>query len=610
LITFFIFFGSVVMVFKSLHHSLNRQFDAFVQDRSGAVAYLTAILALIMVGLIGLAVDYGSAVVQKGKLDAAAQAAATSGANAARNLLQLNMTQNSQFDAVALAEGQRVANEAFDGQLGLPSQLSVGTKYVTLARVGNTISAQIDYDAVYTTVFSQLFGVSGMDIKGTASIIVGMLDNPPSSKLLEEVWDQANAPAAMRTIVDPVYRDWTIQDGMPRVGPTGDSRAGRMALGIGSGYNNSIAKKVYMPAGYYELRYWYKSSVVYPEYDPAFICDATAPSGVDWAVSGRYTEYTGSTIRNGSPQSARIGVYMHPVKQDPRLAIAPPITSQLTNRIDTCAYAGRWIQRSIGLHVTDSGYFWLAFAGDAPGASDKRGAWIGQVKLCIASCGEPAVNNYPYARGAIIMNETFNSPLVANGTPFSLATSPIPAAALYKQSPANLFEVVSNPPEITVSNNAPVDDGQHIVFRKSQSLYRRVLLTPGIYAMNFKVRGDNRSSACPIVRMDRNMIFGVGPGCSGAGIPGSVWVDRTWCISVYSTHFVKVGVQVWINRTNGEMRFDSFRLLAGDNYARFPDGNIPGFCSGTAPAFMFGEENVSGAMVMLDRVNVQPPIYQ
>ncbi len=590
--------------------ALQRRLAAFGRDQRGAVAYLTAMLVVVMVGLTGLAVDYGSAVVQKGRLDAAAQAAATSGANAARNLLQLNMTQNTQFDAIALAEGERVATEAFIGQLGRSSNLTVNSRYVVISRVGNTISAQIDYDADFQPTFSQMFGMDSMMVKGSGSIIVGLLDNPPSSKLVEEVWDVATASAATRTIIDPVYRDWSIQDGMPKVGPTNDSRAGRMAMGVGGGYNNSIAKKVYMPAGFYELRYWYKSAVIYPAYDPAFICDSPGPDNVDWAMSDKYTEYTGSAVRTGSPQSARLAVFLHPVKQDPRLATAPPPTAQFTNRIDTCAYAGRWIQRSIGLQITDSGYFWLAFVGDALATSDKRGGWIGTVKLCIASCGEPAVNNYPYARGEVLMNETFNSPIVANETPFNMAASPFLAAARYRESPSTQFESNIHSPGITVSNSAPLDDGQHIVLRRNQELYRRVLLSPGIYALTFRLRGDNVSSGCAIIRPERSMLIGTMPGCAGAGIPSSTWHSWTWCISVYSTHFVKMGPTIWINKTGGEMRLDSFRLMAGDAYYKYTNGNIPGFCQGTAPMWLYGRENISGSFVNLDRVNVQPPAYQ
>jgi len=132
----------------------------FAREPRGAVAIISAFLAVVMVGLTGLAIDFGLGVMQRSKLDIAAQAAATSGANAARNLLQLNMSQNTQFDAPALAEGERVAYEVFDGQLGVASRLNVTTKYVVMARVGNTVSAQFDFEATYVPYFAQMFNIN------------------------------------------------------------------------------------------------------------------------------------------------------------------------------------------------------------------------------------------------------------------------------------------------------------------------------------------------------------------------------------------------------------------------------------------------------------------
>jgi Flp pilus assembly protein TadG len=322
---------------SSFFFSFSAKLCAFRNDRGGAIAYLTAFLSLALVGLTGLAIDFGLMVSQRSKLDVAAQAAVNSAANAARNMLQLNMTQNSSFDAPALAEGERVAQESFDGQLGQTTGLNVTTKYVVMSRVGNTISAQLDYEAIATPYFAQMFNVNEFTLKGKASIIIGLVDNPPSSKLIEEGWQDAGVAASTFAVTTPSYRDWAIQGPPVTIGPSGDARAGASGALLGGG-NNVLVKKVYMPAGAYELRYWYKSSVIYPEYQPVYICNAMGIDSVDWAISDKYREYNSSTVKSNSPRSAQLGVFLHPVKEDPRLALAPPPIANYVNRIDTCVY--------------------------------------------------------------------------------------------------------------------------------------------------------------------------------------------------------------------------------------------------------------------------------
>ncbi len=512
----------------------------FRDDRRGAVAYLTAVLSLVMIGLTGLAIDYGMAVVQKSKLDAAAQAAAAAGVNAARNLLQLNLTQNSQFDAQALAEGERVANEAFDGQLGATSRLAVSTKYVAIGRVGNTVSAQIDYEAQHTTLFSQVFGVTDMNLKGSGSIIMGLVDNPPSSRVIDEVWAEPAAPRTTTTIMDASYRDWRIQDGPPKLGPTDDPRAGNMAMLVGGGGNNSISKKVYLPAGVYELRYWYKSAVIYPEYQPAFICDGMNAANLNYWSSDRFREYSSSTIVSGSPQSARLGVFLHPVKSDPRLAISPPTAVDFQNRVETCLYAGYWIERSTSIEVTRAGYYWLSFVGDAPAGSQKKGGWIGRVKLCIASCGEPDVRNFPYATNDLLMEETFNSPIVANRTPFNMRTSPFKAAAKYEVLPSTAWESDSPVPSL-VSNEAPLVSGQHLIFKDRQTFRRKMFLPPGRYFVEFSTRGNGGGQFCSMVRSERQPGPTDGMWICRTGNATSSWVTHKYCMNVISTNFAYVG---------------------------------------------------------------------
>ena len=589
----------------------------FWTDRGGAISYLTAVLSAVIMSLVGLAADYGIAIVQKGRLDAAAQAAAISGANAARNLLQANMTQNSNFDSVALSEGEDVASRAFDGQLGSTgSNLSIAAKYVTVNRVGNTVSAEVTYTGMYSPYFAGFLGASDFKVSGRGSIIIGLVDNPPSSKLVEEVWESDNVPTyTSKAVTDVNYRDWKIQGGPIAIKPTWESKAGDYSMSIGDGANNSIAKKVYMPAGAYELRYWYRSAVIYPEYQPAYICHPRLDN-IAWANSDGYREYSSAPIKRGNPFAAQVAVFLHPVKQDPQLAVAPPATNNFVNRIDTCSYSGRWIERSIMIDVTNSGYFWLAFAAESPQGSDKRGGWIGRVKLCIASCGDPPVNNFPYAPDTVIFTDSFSSS-AANRTAFNLRSGTFPASALYEMNPSELWSVQSSggssavsPNAVLVSNERPLIDGTHLLFTGSVRFARRVLMLPGRYTFRYWTLGDGESGVCAIAGIER----------SGNGFAVSTCPDRrvaaTWawyspCFTVFATSFIDVGMFTFPKANNPSLRLDKVNVLAGyPNYRYQFAQSTPSFCNVNFQVGVPWIDQMGGDILPLDRVTVTPPLWQ
>jgi Putative Flp pilus-assembly TadE/G-like len=607
------------MFFNRANHSffrrLSTQLSLFSADQSGAISYLTAMLVVVMVGLTALAADYGMAVVQKGRLDAAAQAAALSGANAARNLLQLNMTQNPNFDNVALQEGETVAQNAFDGQFGASDRINLASKFVVVARVGNTLSAQVDYTSYYLPIFANMFGVNELKLTGRGSIIMGMVDNPPSSALIEEVWERPTAPRISKTITDPDYRDWKIQGGNIKIDPTGDPRAGDFGMLIGSGNNNSIAKKIYMPAGAYELRYWYESAVIYPEYQPAYICDPR-PEQVNWATSHKFREWSSSTIVTGSPFSATVSVYLHPVKDDPQLAIAPPPNGTFTNMIDMCVYSGCWIERSLRLEVKNSGYFWLAFVGEAPGTSYKKGGWIGKVKLCIAACSDPPVNNFPYQTEDVIFQDSFNMAIRGNPAYLPLTSGEFPATSKYEAVPSTQW-TTERPNAMQLSNQAPLyESGNHVRVIEDGQIHRRLLLPPGRYALRYVARSNSpaltgnvtRSKLTPFVGIERAPIFGSSVIGSG-GLTSADWRSYSYCITVSSSGFFYPGFRVFMGQS--ELRMDSFKMVAGYPGYVWQFSPTPNFCSGILMATMLGLDQTDGSIsIDLDRVTVTPPTWQ
>ena len=189
--------------------------------------------------------------------------------------------------------------------------------------------------------------------------------------------------------------------------------------GSGSAGNSSITTKAYLPAGYYELRYNYRSRVDYPNYDPTYICGSTA-SDLSWA-----NDTDGSTY---GTRTNEINVYFDQSVN----GAAPPLHSTLDgsqqlaggNLIDMCIYGPNWIERSVKIKVTTTGYYWLTFAAD--GHNDSFGGQLDNIRLCVEQCisgsGE-SLDNFPtsWTSNLVLFEDGFDSPTYTAGSAPSMA---------------------------------------------------------------------------------------------------------------------------------------------------------------------------------------------
>ena len=282
---------------------------SFAHDERGAIAYLTALLAGVLLIAAGLAVDYGLAIVTKSKIDHAAQSAVNSGANAARNLMEANLTTKDGVEAKALGEGQQVALSAFDAQKS--SEATVTYRSVDFAHVGNTLSGNLAWQGRYTPQIASM--MRPITIEGNAKMIVGIMDIKPQTRVLDEKWSDPGETIPPKNLTGNSYRDWKSFVYSPRIEPTGDVRVPGYALSIGGHWAAQISKKVFLYAGNYQLRYWYKSAVIFPEYEPAHICGPTQQT-IAWSTSGKMREIGSSTVLNGNMHASRIATFLHPEK--------------------------------------------------------------------------------------------------------------------------------------------------------------------------------------------------------------------------------------------------------------------------------------------------------
>jgi hypothetical protein len=509
-----------------------------------------------------------------------------------------------------LREGEDTAARAFDGQLGGTSNLDIASKFVTVSRLGNTITAQVDYTGTYKTSIIQMFGVNTIQIQGRGLIIVGMVDNPPSSKVIEELWQDPNVVPVPGPVTDPNYRDWKLQDGQPSLLPTDDSRAGNFGMLIGDGRNGGLAKKLYLPAGVYELRYWYKSAVIFPEYQPAYFCHPREQA-VSWANSDKFREYNSSTIKTGGSFSSRVTVYLHPVKEDPQLALAPPLAGQFINKIDICTYAGRWVERSIKFEVLAPGYFWLAFVSEAPAGSVKRGGWIGKVKVCIVDCGDYSPNTFPYAFEDVIFRDSFDTKTVPNRSNFDFQSGEFPQAK-YEVLPSTQWKVrpvaganpVVPPETFQLSTEAPVWGGQHLLVNGFGRLTRRMLLSPGRYVLRYVTRAVGDARMCPLSIPD--VAVGGVMLCNPASV-GAVWRSYSICVLVYSSNFTNLGGDFPV-ASGSAVRIDDLSVAAGYPNYRYRLQQLPPWCTQMLEVYSDYDQFATIA-ITLDRVKVTPPLW-
>ncbi len=517
----------------------------FHAARRGNIAIMTALFLMPMMGLMGLAVDYGNALFVKSRLDQAAQAAAVAAANAARNVVQSANRADPAFNETAinssaLAEGQQIGSNIFSAQLGVVVNGSASAPTVVVTRTSNTFSAKVTYSATLNTYFARLFNLKTFNLNGARSIIIGMLDMSASAStpnsVIDEQWltpgaAQAGDPNA------PVINDWysgTAGSASPLAPPDGSLLNGAPVtppstyIQVGGVLNGApvapiISKKVYLPTGNYEFRYWYKSTVVYPDYEPVYIC-GSVEGEMHWVTATAtrtLASARNSSTTNSGAQTARAGAYLVPILTNPQLATAPPTAGRnaslpndfplppalpwsasnrrpdnSANRIDICAYSARWIQRSVPVSITNAGYFWLSFVAEPPTTTSTiNGFYLGRVQLCQTKCSEPLNNNWPWSYKTNLFTADFTS-----GIPnqqFSTSTGYFPAGASYEKTPLWITRVFgglqgnpadSQPLFVYQQNDKRVGPNVIVDSQRSGSyLYRGLLLTAGTYRATFTI---------------------------------------------------------------------------------------------------------------------------
>ncbi len=139
----------------------------FRRDRRGNVAMMTGLLAVPLLGLIGLGIDFSTATTAKSQLDAAADAAA---------LVATTNASNAYLAGAAdpITPAQAAAAQRFLAQAGIQAGITIASSSVVVQQAGTLFTANVTYQASVKTVLAGLFGVSTVALAGasTASLSI------------------------------------------------------------------------------------------------------------------------------------------------------------------------------------------------------------------------------------------------------------------------------------------------------------------------------------------------------------------------------------------------------------------------------------------------------
>ena len=165
------FFHSLAMDVGSLQCALRR-------DRRGNVAMMFALMALPLVALMGLGIDYYKGLSDKSRLDAASDAASMAAISAAQQYISANsqtqtdptLTNNAEAAGVAQARKAFMAN-AGTVELAAPTTPQIS---VTRSPGTQTLAATVTYAAQTPTSFGGIVGVNTLNIGGTSTASLTM----------------------------------------------------------------------------------------------------------------------------------------------------------------------------------------------------------------------------------------------------------------------------------------------------------------------------------------------------------------------------------------------------------------------------------------------------
>ena len=151
---------------------LRRAARSWRGERRGAIAVLFGFLAVPLLGIVGLAIDYGQLLSARSLCQTGADAAALYASGVAKALVQQS-DGSAAATAAAFAEAKSRAEALFNAHVARVTRSALGAS-VTLTRKDQGIVAEARFDVATRTHIGGLFGVMRLRASGTAKSYASM----------------------------------------------------------------------------------------------------------------------------------------------------------------------------------------------------------------------------------------------------------------------------------------------------------------------------------------------------------------------------------------------------------------------------------------------------
>src|SRR5690242_13522643 len=139
-----------------MESTMFRKIGRFVRHRRGNVAITFALCIVPIVFLMGMALDYASAIARQQRLNAAADSAALAAVSPSL------MSQST-------AQAKTVATNVFSAQASAVTGVTGATPTVTITQSGLSRSATVSFTASSTNVFPSVLGQASWPLTGTST---------------------------------------------------------------------------------------------------------------------------------------------------------------------------------------------------------------------------------------------------------------------------------------------------------------------------------------------------------------------------------------------------------------------------------------------------------
>lgn len=176
-----------------------------LKEHSAGVAITFAVTALPIVGVIGVAMDYGLAVQAKTQLYLASDAAALAAAKRSADAFIAG-----QSSSAAKAVGEAAGKEWFKSQAGTVLSTTVADPSVDVKQDGAVFTSQVSYQGTVKLFLAPIWGVSTAALAGSSNAVVTtnayisvtfLLDNS-SSMLVAATQDGVNRMGSLTPVPD------------------------------------------------------------------------------------------------------------------------------------------------------------------------------------------------------------------------------------------------------------------------------------------------------------------------------------------------------------------------------------------------------------------------